>query len=216
VLLRKAQIGVEEGTIVGAVVDQPLSNHPRSIRSLAFSPDGRLLATSHGMVVGLWDLALGRRAGEAQSLQSGSDRDVPRLLVIPRPHEAMYELSANYLRPICWVGALLSFLLYWCMLPWWVYLDARLRTEKAAPLALFVFLTNFMGWLTYLVIRPESDRVCPSCVSLLEPGFRCCPHCGWSSASRCRQCGRAQRSGWRFCPYCETARTEAASVEEPG
>ena len=99
-------------------------------------------------------------------------------------------------------------MLYWLMLPWWVYMDAAQRTEKAAPLAVFVLLTNFLGWLTYLVIRPEADRICPVCVTMLEPGFRLCPYCGWSGALRCRQCGRGVRSDWRFCPYCETPRPE--------
>jgi RNA polymerase subunit RPABC4/transcription elongation factor Spt4 len=111
-------------------------------------------------------------------------------------------------------GALVSFAVYWLMLPWWVYLDARWRTAKAAPLAVFVFLTNFLGWLTYLVIRPEVNQICPVCVTILEPSFRACPHCGWSRAIRCRHCGRALRSDWRFCPYCEAARTDPPPVED--
>jgi double zinc ribbon protein len=125
------------------------------------------------------------------------------LLVLPYPHRAAYELATYYLRPAFIIGALVSLVLYCLMLPWWTYLDARPRTEKAAPLAVFVLLTNFLGWLTYLVIRPEADRLCPVCVSLMDPGYRCCPHCGWSSKARCRQCGRPARSDWRFCPYCE-------------
>ena len=139
---------------------------------------------------------------------------VYQLWVLPRPNHPAYAFAAYFLGPASRTGALVSFAVYWLMLPWWVYLDARWRTAKAAPLAVFVFLTNFLGWLTYLVIRPEVNQICPVCVTVLEPSFRACPHCGWSRAIRCRQCGRALRSDWRFCPYCEAARTDAAPVED--
>jgi RNA polymerase subunit RPABC4/transcription elongation factor Spt4 len=133
---------------------------------------------------------------------------IGRLFVLPQWNESALASAAFHMDPFFVIGAVLSLVLYWLMLPWWVYLDARPRTEKAVPLAIFVLLTNFLGWLTYLVIRPEADRICPVCVTLLEPGFRLCPHCGWSGALRCRQCGRGVRSDWRFCPYCEMPRTE--------
>jgi hypothetical protein len=139
------------------------------------------------------------------------------LLALPRwPGDRRNFLEAA--APIFGLGAFFSFVLYSLMLPWWVYLDARPRTTKAVPLALFVFLTNFLGWLTYLVIRPESDRLCPSCDSPLDPGYRLCPMCGWSGASRCHQCGRPARPDWRFCPYCEAARpdVELANLARPG
>jgi RNA polymerase subunit RPABC4/transcription elongation factor Spt4 len=138
---------------------------------------------------------------------------VCQFYVLPRPNEAVYWFADKYLEPACVIGTLVFFPVYWLMLPWWVYLDARWRTGKAVPLALFVLLTNFLGWLTYLVIRPEGNQMCPVCVTLLEPSFRVCPHCGWSRAVRCRQCSRALRSDWRFCPYCEAPRPDAAQVE---
>jgi RNA polymerase subunit RPABC4/transcription elongation factor Spt4 len=103
-------------------------------------------------------------------------------------------------------------MLYLFMLPWWVYRDARPRTEKALPLAIFVGITNFLGWLTYLVIRPEEQRQCPGCATLLEPGFRLCPLCGWGASTRCRDCGRPARAEWHFCPYCETPRQTGLEV----
>jgi hypothetical protein len=135
---------------------------------------------------------------------------VYELTVLPRPNQPAYLFSTRLLGPASRLGVLISFAVYWLMLSWWVYLDARPRTDKAAPLAVFVLLTNFLGWLTYLVIRPEAERLCPVCVGLMEPGYRCCPHCGWSSKSKCRQCGRPARSDWRFCPYCEAPRADAA------
>ena len=213
-LLRNAKI-IDGGQIETDALIEPLSNHAQGIQSVAFSPGVRIWdMRDSGVVMEQWGLSAGRRLVVDGMRPAGTRSDVPRLFVVPRPHQTAYEFATYYLGPVSVLGSLLAFLLYWCMLPWWVYLDARLRTEKAAPLALFVFLTNFLGWLTYLVIRPESDRLCPACISLLEPGFRCCPHCGWSSASRCRQCGRAQQSDWRFCPYCEAARPEVGVAAE--
>jgi hypothetical protein len=215
-LLQNLKI-IDERLVETDAVVQPLANPAREFQSISISPDGTVLARSssganrlvvEGLVVD--GLPAARQLGVRGDNMPGVKSSVPRLILLPRPNQPMYEFATSYLRPMSMLGALLSFVLYWCMLPWWTFLDARLRTDKAVPMAAFVALTNFLGWLTYLVIRPESDRLCPACVSLLEPGFRCCPHCGWSSATRCRQCGRAQRSDWRFCPYCETARTDSA------
>jgi Double zinc ribbon len=142
-----------------------------------------------------------------ETLTNSRGVDVGWLFVLPRFDESGHRL-AEVLLPLFIIGASFSFMLYSFMLPWWVYLDARTRTTKAVPLALFVFLTNFFGWLTYLVIRPESDRLCPGCDSHLDPGFRLCPVCGWSATLRCHQCGRPARADWRYCPYCETARPD--------
>lgn len=131
--------------------------------------------------------------------------EMGHLLVLPRPKMRTHAL-ATYALGATYAGAGVSLLLYLFMLPWWVYLDARPRTERALPLAIFVGITNFLGWLTYLVIRPEEQRQCPACATLLEPGFRLCPCCGWGAASRCRQCGRPARAEWHFCPYCEAPR----------
>src|SRR5207253_3912026 len=123
---------------------------------------------------------------------------IGRLFVLPQWNESTLAFAAFNMGPILSIGAILSLFLYWLILPWWVFLDARPRTEKAAPLAVFVLLTNFLGWLTYLVIRPEAERLCPICRELMQPSFRCCPRCGRSSQTRCRQCGRPARSDWRF------------------
>ncbi len=137
------------------------------------------------------------------------------LLVLPRPHRAAYELAAYSLWPAFTIGSLACLVLFWLALPWWIYLDARPRTEKAVPLAVFVMLTNFLGWLTYLVIRPETERLCPACLELMHASYRCCPQCGWSSKARCRQCGRPARSDWRYCPYCEARRPDAEPAAAP-
>jgi hypothetical protein len=210
-LLQNLKI-IDEGMVETDAVVQPLAYPAREFQSVSFAADGTILARTERGLSRLWGLPAARQLGVFRNGSTDADSDAPRLIVIPRPNQAMYELATYYLGPVSRLGALLSFVLFWCLLPWWTFLDARLRTDKAAPMAAFVALTNFLGWLTYLVIRPESDRLCPACVSVLEPGFRCCPHCGWSSATRCRECGRALRSDWRYCPYCENARVDPGPV----
>jgi hypothetical protein len=154
-----------------------------------------------------------QRAGPATEVRSAPiyvhGQNAGRLYLLPRRIEVLDRLG-EALGHLSATGAFLSCLIYWCMLPLWVLLDARTRTDKALPLAIFVFLTNFLGWLTYLVIRPEASRVCPVCITLLEPGFRLCPVCGWNAPTRCRQCDRPVRSHWHFCPYCEAPLPEGA------
>ena len=170
------------------------------------SPEGHLRALLYQTRPGGWPTV---QVGLlSQPLFIVHTQNVCQFYVLPRPNQAAYEFATYYLGPAAGIGTLVSFAAYWLMLPWWVYLDARWRTGKAMPLALFVLLTNFLGWLTYLVIRPEGNQVCPVCVNLLEPSFRVCPYCGWSRAARCHSCGRALRSGWRFCPYCEAPCSE--------
>jgi hypothetical protein len=141
--------------------------------------------------------------------------DVGWLYVVPRPEHGS-AFAEEVLVPLFGVGLGLSPMLYSFMLPLWVYLDARGRTTKAVPLALFVWMTNFIGWLTYLVIRPDADRLCPGCDSTLDPGFRVCPMCGWTGSARCHSCGRPARPDWRFCPYCEAARPDVELGAELG
>jgi hypothetical protein len=48
-------------------------------------------------------------------------------------------------------------LVYWLALPWWVFLDARLRGERAWVWALFVLLGNLAALLAYLLARHPQD-----------------------------------------------------------
>lgn len=52
----------------------------------------------------------------------------------------------------------LSLLGYWFSLPMWVFLDARLRGERAWVWAVFVFLGNLMALLAYLLVRVPCSR----------------------------------------------------------
>ncbi len=50
----------------------------------------------------------------------------------------------------------IGLIVYWLMLPWWVFLDAKVRGERAWVWAMFVFLGNLVALFAYLLARqPE-------------------------------------------------------------
>lgn len=101
--------------------------------------------------------------------------------------------------------AALAFL--WVLLPTWVYVDARERGVRRA--ALYAFLTvisSLIGFLVYLIARPEQARAlqCPGCGRELNGGAFC-PHCGRDlAAAFCAACRYPLEPDWVFCPACRT------------
>jgi len=115
-----------------------------------------------------------------------------------------------------------AFVLLWVLLPTWVYVDARERGVRRAPL--FAFLTaisSLVGFLVYLIARPEHTRVlsCPGCAKEVNGGAFC-PHCGRDlSASFCQACRYPLKPDWAFCPACRTEiklQAPGAPVTEAG
>jgi len=103
------------------------------------------------------------------------------------------------------VGLSIAFL--WVLLPTWVYVDARERGVRRAPL--FAFLTvisSLVGLVVYLIARPEHARrlTCPGCAREVNGGAFC-PHCGRDlSSSYCPACRYPLKPEWAFCPACRT------------
>jgi hypothetical protein len=103
------------------------------------------------------------------------------------------------------VGLSIAFL--WVLLPTWVYVDARERGVRRAPL--FAFLTvisSLVGLVVYLIARPEHARrlSCPGCAREVNGGAFC-PHCGRDlSSSFCPACRYPLKPDWAFCPACRT------------
>ncbi len=106
--------------------------------------------------------------------REGEHNDVFRHLIRPLPGPqdtplgfvgVAYDVSARagsfpglgYAVPVLLVPVAL--LVYWLALPWWVFLDARGRGERAWVWALFVLLGNLVALLAYLLARhPEARR----------------------------------------------------------
>lgn len=101
--------------------------------------------------------------------------------------------------------AALSFIFLWVLLPTWVYVDARERGVRRAPLfAFLVVLSSLVGLVVYLIARPEDGRTlsCPGCGREVNGGAFC-PHCGRDlSASFCSACRYPLKPDWVFCPAC--------------
>jgi hypothetical protein len=111
----------------------------------------------------------------------------------------------------------LSFMFLWVLLPTWVYVDARERGVRRAPLFAFLAaLSSLIGLVVYLIARPEDGRVlsCPGCGKELNGGAYC-PHCGRDlSASFCSACRYPLKPDWVFCPACR-AEIRPGAAEAP-
>src|SRR5262249_13400395 len=114
-----------------------------------------------------------------------------------QPLEALMAVTAGL------TGAAAAFL--WVLLPTWVYVDARARGVRRAPL--FAFLTvisSLAGLVVYLIARPEDARrlTCPGCAREVNGGAYC-PHCGRDlSSAYCAACRYPLKPDWAFCPAC--------------
>jgi Double zinc ribbon len=103
------------------------------------------------------------------------------------------------------VGLSIAFL--WVLLPTWVYVDARERGVRRAPLFAFLtVLSSLVGLVVYLIARPEQPRrlSCPGCAREVNGGAFC-PHCGRDlSSAICPACRYPLKPEWAFCPSCRT------------
>jgi hypothetical protein len=115
-------------------------------------------------------------------------------------------------------AAALAFVFLWILLPTWVYVDARERGVRRAPL--FAFLTvisSLVGLVVYLISRPDDGKAltCPGCAREVNGGAFC-PHCGRDlSASFCATCRYPLKPDWAFCPSCRTETKAGTTAEAP-
>jgi hypothetical protein len=119
-------------------------------------------------------------------------------------------------------AAVLSFIFLWILLPTWVYVDARERGVRRAPLFAFLtVLSSVVGLVVYLIARPEDRRTltCPGCAREVNGGAFC-PHCGRDlSRSFCPACRYPLQADWAYCPACRTevrAQPAGSPVPEAG
>lgn len=73
--------------------------------------------------------------------------------------------------------SLAALVLYWLVLPLWVFLDAQARGEHARLWAVLALVGNLLGVVTYLLMRRPARRACPACNGPLEAGWEFCPRC---------------------------------------
>lgn len=109
----------------------------------------------------------------------------------------IYRDIVNILGPI---SAIIIFF-FWLLLPIWVFVDAQKRGFKAPLWTLLVLLTNVIGLLVYLVVRPEYVK-CRKCRRQLSTDFVNCPYCGTRNKDLCSSCSQILEEDWAACPNC--------------
>ncbi len=98
-------------------------------------------------------------------------------------------------------------IIYWLLLPIWVFLDARRRQTQPLPWALLVLLTNVVGLIVYWIVQSQNGKAqpasaCPACGKAVKKGYPYCPWCASALVKACKQCGKPLEPGWIACPWC--------------
>ncbi len=96
-----------------------------------------------------------------------------------------------------------AFVFFWLLLPIWVFMDARKLDFKPALWGFLVIFTNIIGFIVYLVVKPE-PILCKKCSHVLDNRFVTCPYCGTQNRALCKQCKGILEDTWSICPYCGT------------
>lgn len=95
----------------------------------------------------------------------------------------------------------ICFILFWLLMPLWVYQDARRRPTNAAAWGILTLFTSVIGWLVYLIARP-SLSVCPECAQEQSSGLKFCTSCGALLKTCCPECGSELKEQWDYCGSC--------------
>ena len=122
----------------------------------------------------------------------------------------VYEMVDNLLARL----GVCAFLLYWMLMPVWVFVDAAKRDNHPALWGVLTLVTNIIGLIVYLVVRPEKPT-CKTCGESMSQAFVVCPLCGTRNKAQCCSCGKVIEEHWVFCPYCgqEVTKTDCGLLE---
>jgi hypothetical protein len=140
---------------------------------------------------------------------------------------------------VIWKLGVLFLIVFWLASAYWVYKDARRRTEDpwlVAMATLLGLVPPFIGPLVYLFFRPPEyleDRRereleirameeqlgqrtfhCPVCRATVEPEYLVCPVCTTKLKQACVSCKAPLEPLWQVCPFCETPIVRRSSVFE--
>jgi RNA polymerase subunit RPABC4/transcription elongation factor Spt4 len=133
------------------------------------------------------------------------------------------------------VFIVVSFVVFWVGLVWWVSQDILTRTRDKIIVSAAVAITAILGpvgILIYLVVRPRQTlkervgelmeqemmlqasaiTICPTCERVAQDNFLACPHCGTTLKKACIECGKLLAMDWEHCPYCG-ANQQPATIE---
>lgn len=142
--------------------------------------------------------------------------------------ESIDTILGFFSSPMFYLGVRLMLLFIaalYLALVYWTYRDAKKRGALAFYWALIVLVSNFFGWIVYLIVRPpefvddvrerdleirekesilRADLTCPSCSKPIEDEFLICPYCLRELRRNCQECQKPLKLTWRACPYCRS------------
>lgn len=95
----------------------------------------------------------------------------------------------------------LALILYWLALAVWVYLDAKNRSYNPVLWGGLALITNLVGLIMYLMVRPD-QKSCPQCFVDLYQEHKVCPYCGYHLKDICYECGSSIEDDWSYCAEC--------------
>lgn len=91
-----------------------------------------------------------------------------------------YYIFTNYLNAIRHTLMIFIFvflILFWILLPLWVFKDARKQYLNASKWTIITLLTSILGFDLYMIFRPKNVK-CIFCNRVIETNWIMCPYCG--------------------------------------
>jgi hypothetical protein len=202
----KGGVFLDRQTFLLSLIDDSDSIGPRIDSDPAANAAVELVERGRRFQLDRWEpedafvLSAPLKAGDGSALGSlYLKRTPPRAAHYPR------DERAEMITAVAGASAFASLAFLWILLPTWVFVDARERGVRRAPL--FAFLTvisSLIGLVVYLIARPEEPRrlTCPGCSREVNGGAYC-PHCGRDlSSAFCPACRYPLKPDWAFCPAC--------------
>jgi len=90
-----------------------------------------------------------------------------------------YYVFTNILKAVnhwLMIFTLALIIIFWILLPLWVFKDARKGHLNATKWTIVALLANAFGLGIYLILRPKRER-CSSCNKEVEDDWIVCPYC---------------------------------------
>lgn len=100
----------------------------------------------------------------------------------------------------------------------YVYKDAKKRNMDAVVWTIVaVVVPSLIGFIIYIIVRPNLNMKCPSCSKVINDEFSICPYCGQKLKANCPQCQTPLSHGWTHCPTCgkETSMEQFELIPSP-
>lgn len=115
----------------------------------------------------------------------------------PIPAIVKYQLFREFFL----ILTIISILVFWLFIALWVFLDCRKKKLQPLPWAALVLITNIIGLIVYLTVRPRYIK-CKGCGKEIPSNYASCPHCGNSEKKKCKECGSELETEFEYCPAC--------------